>query len=489
MKRLTKITIIGCLLFFTTQVNATQNYLKKCWTKQVKPLQDQYLNISFREKSNVLEHRFYPWQETNYIGKGEIWSNNDSFLKSDTLINGSRTFFSKMSFNKSELLFLDFGDKDLYPVTKDMFLDQTFKAARYLPTNLINYFFKKNISFSKESNQEFAVYKTVINKTIVKLYINKTNNLLEKITTLNDDDLFGDVLNTIIYTDYATIGQLYYSKDIKIEKINGRIKDEVTLFNERLTKETPQLLNKPANYILLETKEAKQDIKTVKYNKNIYLLELKHTDDRVLVVEFSDFLLVAEAPLNSKNGELIIAETKKIAPNKPIKYFVFGHYHPHYLGGIRPFVHKGAKILCSTVNKEYVRYLSEARHTINPDSLELQPKTLQIEEVKDSLAITDSKNNAFRMIIYFIGKKSEHTNDYLIYYFPNEKLLFEDDLVWIKRDGQIAKANQRQTGLYNTTKELNLDIKTIIQSWPVSDYGVKTIIPFEDLKKSIDKKQ
>jgi len=36
-------------------------------------------------------------------------------------------------------------------------------------------------------------------------------------------------------------------------------------------------------------------------------------------------------------------------------------------------------------------------------------------------------------------------------------------------------------------KELKLDVKTIIQSWPVADYGVKTVIPFEDLEKSMGK--
>ena len=120
---------------------------------------------------------------------------------------------------------------------------------------------------------------------------------------------------------------------------------------------------------------------------------------------------------------------------------------------------------------------------MNPDSLELQPKPLKIQEVKDSTTITDGK---FVMKIYFIGKKSEHTNDYLIYYFPTEKLLFEDDLVWIGKTGEIQKAGGRQAGLYNAIKELGLDIKTIVQSWPVADYGVKTIIPFADLQKSME---
>jgi hypothetical protein len=163
---------------------------------------------------------------------------------------------------------------------------------------------------------------------------------------------------------------------------------------------------------------------------------------------------------------------------------VFGHYHPHYLGGIRPFVHKGAIIICSDINIEYVKYIVNAPHTLKPDSLQKEPRPLQVEHIKDSLTISDGN---FEMKIYFIGEKSKHTKDYLIYYFPVEKLLFQDDLVWIAKEGEIKKAGERQAGLYNAIIELNLEIETIIQSWPVADYGVKTIIPFKDLESSMQK--
>jgi hypothetical protein len=124
-----------------------------------------------------------------------------------------------------------------------------------------------------------------------------------------------------------------------------------------------------------------------------------------------------------------------------------------------------------------------AKHTLNPDSLQLQPQPLIFEEIKDSLTISDSRTE---MVIYFIGEKSEHTKDYLIYYFPEEKLLFQGDLVWISKKGEVEKAGNRQAGLYNAIKDLDIKVETIIQSWPVSDYGVKTIIPFEDLEKSMN---
>ncbi len=485
MRQTTTTLTLGILLLITLQVTAKpKDYLQQCWSKQVKPLQGQYFTFSYREKVNELEHSFEPWQQTNYTGKGTVWINPGNFVKSDTLLNvaRNRSYYSKTQFSATDLLFLDYGDKDLFAVTQSMVLDQPVKTLRYSPVKLIDYFYQLKATMDKESNTEFAIYKVTINKTIVKLFIRKSDSLLIKATTLRDDELFGDVLSTFVYDNYLNIGKLFYPKTIAIEKINGKVKDEVNILTEKIVSEIPKLLEKPDNYKVKEEQQFKPEIKIEKYSDNIHFIELKHTDDRVMVVEFSDFLLIAEAPVNSKNGELIISEANKIAPNKPIKYFVFGHYHPHYLGGIRPFIHGGAKIICSKADQEYVEYLASTTHSLNPDDLQKQPKPVVFEEVKDSLTIADAK---FEMKIYFIGKKSEHTNDYLVYYFPSEKLLFEDDLVWIAREGEIKKSSGRQLGLYNAVKELGLDIKTIIQSWPVADYGVKTVIPFSDLEKSM----
>tara|TARA_R110002051_G_scaffold63132_5_gene114921 strand:- start:24293 stop:25747 length:1455 start_codon:yes stop_codon:yes gene_type:complete len=482
MKKLSKF-ILSIIIILGLSGNAQTNFLMKSWQQQVKPIDTKYVSLSFRENRNELGHSFYPWQQTSYQSEGQIWSSSNEFGKLDTLKTLQGDYTSKMLLKKDQMLFLEFGGKDLFKVTNQMFEDHNFKIARYLPTRILNYFTLKKIKIDNESNEQFAIYKTVINKTIVKLYIDKSNNLLTKITTLNDDELFGDVLTTYTYSNYIKIKNLSLALDIEIKKIDGKIFDQVHLSNATITDILPNLLERPTDYKLEDEVLPKLELKSEKYNDNIFFIELKHTDDRVLVVEFLDFLLVAEAPLNSENGELIIKEAQKIAPNKPIKYFVFGHYHPHYLGGVRPFVHKGAKIISSKQDQEYVSYIVKAKHTINPDSLEIQPKPLIFEEIKDSLTISDNRTE---MKIFFIGKKSEHTNDYLIYYFPKEKLLFQDDLVWIPKEGEIKKARARQVGLYKAIIDLGIEVKEIIQSWPVSDYGVKTIIPFEDLEKSIN---
>ncbi|MEO0043129.1 MAG: hypothetical protein RL329_2577 [Bacteroidota bacterium] len=461
-----------------------QNGLQKCWEKQVKSQQDSYLTFSYQEKINTLEHSFEPWEQTKAVSKGRISQNTSHFLQKDTFqyVGRNKHYYTTSELNATQLLLLEHGDTTLFPVTKSMFLNKKIETSRYSGACLIDYFHQQKIKPSKSTDKTWIVYETIINQAVVKLYIRKSDNLLDKTTILKHDDLFGDILTTVFYQDYAKLDGVFYAQHMVIEKINGKLLDDVIISNASLYKKILSLLVAPTQYQFAAEEVNKPDIKIEKYSNQIHFIELKHTDDRVLLVEFKDFLLVAEAPLSSENGDLILQAAKKIAPHKPVQYFVFGHYHPHYLGGIRAFVHEEATIICSKQDEAYVQYLTNAPHTLQPDHLQLHPKPLKIQEIKDSLTISDG---SFEMKIYFIGKKSQHTNDYLVYYFPNEKLLFEDDLVWIPKVGDIPKSSGRQTGLYDAIQALHLDVKTIIQSWPVSEMGVKTVIPFADLEKSI----
>ncbi|GAA3995612.1 hypothetical protein GCM10022408_02690 [Hymenobacter fastidiosus] len=459
--------------------------LRACWKQQVEPIRNAYMALRYQETLAQLEHSFQPWQPTNYTGTGRVWSKADSFLKSDTLRKGPTTYFSQTQRTPTTLLFQDYGDKQLTRVTQEAFLEHPVQSARYAPGQLIQLFVDQKVRPAPESTRELVVYKITLHRTIVRLFIRTADNRLGKVTALGPDELFGDVLTTYTYQDYATVGKLAYAKSITIDKINGKLTDQVTITAAELLPAAPNLLTAPADYKLAPETAPAPQVSVTHHSPHLHFVELKHTDDKVLVVEFDTFLLVAEAPLNSENGELIISEARKIAPGKPIRYFVAGHYHPHYLGGMRPFVHKGATVLTTAADVPYVQYLAAAPHTLRPDSLQRQPRPLKTEEIKTSKTIAEG---GFEMQIHLIGSQSEHTNDYLIYYFPSEKLLFEDDLVWIARQGAIKKAGGRQAGLYHAVKARGLDVQTIVQSWPVQDYGVKTTIPFADLEESMQVK-
>jgi glyoxylase-like metal-dependent hydrolase (beta-lactamase superfamily II) len=476
---------IFLLLFLSVSSFAQKNHhLKRCWTQQCKPLKTKYLAVKYTETIKELNHDFQPWKETKYETKGELWMNKNQFIKSDSLGDGPKIYTSKTQSNPKYLLYLDYGEEKLMEITETMFENRIMKTMRYSPLQMLD-FFKKNAGESTFTTTECcAIYTQKINQNNVQLSINKQSNLLQKISVTAHDDLYGDVVTNFNYTDYGKMGDLTVANTILIDRIDAKIKEEVHLTSFVVADVAPTFLEKPLDYTIKSNTQISPEIKVEKYSPNLHFIEMKHTDDKVLLVEFKDFCLVAEAPLSPENGAQIIAEVHKIAPNKPIKYFVFGHHHPHYLGGVRAFVREGATVLSASSSMPYVEYIVQAPHTLQPDALQQNPQKLKIEPIITSKTITDGD---FEMQIHFIGEKSKHTNDYLIYYFPKEKLLFEDDLVWIAKSGELKKAGQRQAGLYQAIKDLGLEVETIVQSWPVADYGVKTVLPFADLEMSVRK--
>ncbi|MCB2410809.1 hypothetical protein [Hymenobacter lucidus] len=461
------------------------DYLEKCWQQQGQPLQGRYAAFSYQEQTQELEHSQYPWQATPYSKKGTAWLSGQRFLRQDTLTQGAKTYYSQTQVGAEEVLFVDYGEKTLAPATPEQLAAQLVNSARYSPVLLLGYLREHPAPAAAPAPAGLAAYRAQLPNAQVTVFIRKTDKLVERITVLSHDELFGDVQTTFAYQNYTRQGALHYAGTVAVARINGKVRDTVQVRAVRLVPDAPALLTKPVGYRVAAVPPVVPVSSVEHFRPNLHLLNLPHTDDRVLIVEFRDFLVVAEAPLTSENGELIIREARRIAPAKPIKYFVAGHYHPHYLGGVRAFVRQGATILCGPGTADYVRYLATAPRTLQPDSLHQQPRALQVEEVATSKTITDGQ---FSMQIHCIGPQSAHTNDYLVYYFPTEKLLFEDDLVWIKREGPAKKPSARQAGLYQAVKARQLDVQTVVQSWPVADYGVKTIIPFADIEQTMQVK-
>ena len=73
-----------------------------------------------------------------------------------------------------------------------------------------------------------------------------------------------------------------------------------------------------------------------------------------LAIEFSDHILLFEpGPQNEARAQAIIAETKKVIPNKPIRYGVISHHHFDHTSGLPAVVAEGITIVTPEVNKAF----------------------------------------------------------------------------------------------------------------------------------------
>jgi len=84
-----------------------------------------------------------------------------------------------------------------------------------------------------------------------------------------------------------------------------------------------------------------------------------------------------------------------------------------------------------------------------------------------------------------IGKLSQHTDEFTIFYFPRQKLLFEAELGWFTQNGQV-RPSKRAAGLVKAIDENKLDVERIVQSWPVA--GNEREMSLKDLRGMVGAK-
>ncbi len=108
-----------------------------------------------------------------------------------------------------------------------------------------------------------------------------------------------------------------------------------------------------------------------------------------LAVEFRDHVVVLEGGQNEARGLAVIAETRRVIPNKKIKYVVNTHPHFDHAGGLPPFVAEGITILTDDNNKYFLEQALGSPRTLVGDALAKAHKKPKIEGVVEKMVLRD----------------------------------------------------------------------------------------------------
>ena len=181
-----------------------------------------------------------------------------------------------------------------------------------------------------------------------------------------------------------------------------------------------------------------------------------------VIADFKDYIVVIEGPQNDMRAEQIIAEAKRLVPNKPIKYVINTHTHFDHSGGLRAFVAEGATIVTYQLNKAYYEKIFKDPHTLVPDKLSQmnpQPK-VKIETVGEKKVMTDGTHE---IDLYHV-QGSTHNEGMLIAYLPKPKILIEADEFNVGQANAPtpAEINPYHTNLLANIERLKLDVDRII---------------------------
>ena len=170
-----------------------------------------------------------------------------------------------------------------------------------------------------------------------------------------------------------------------------------------------------------------------------------------LAVEFNDHILIFEpAGQNEARAQAIIAEAKRVIPNKPIRYGVLSHHHFDHTSGIAAVVAEGITIVTHEANKEFFENALSAPRTLAPDSMSKSGKRPVIETVGDKRVFTDGTQT---VEIHNI-KGLPHADGMLIAYIPSARIVAYADMFNLVAPGQPARAESARRRHAGVRREL-----------------------------------
>ena len=172
-----------------------------------------------------------------------------------------------------------------------------------------------------------------------------------------------------------------------------------------------------------------------------------------VLVEFSDHLLLIEAPQNDTRSLAVIAKARELVPGKPLTAVVNTHHHFDHSGGIRAAVSEGLTVVTHKANAAFFQQAIGRAHTIVPDALAKNPKPLKLDAVDEEMVL---KDKTMTVNLYHVAG-SPHADTMLMAYLPRDRVLVEVDIF-----SPGAPVHPYAANLLENIKKRNLRVDRIV---------------------------
>jgi glyoxylase-like metal-dependent hydrolase (beta-lactamase superfamily II) len=274
---------------------------------------------------------------------------------------------------------------------------------------------RPNTSVTRVDGKPMTMISLIVrDQYTVNGYING-QNLVEKIDTWTANPILGDTLIETMFSEYRSFGGVQFPTRI-VQKQGGFAVLELSVADVRPN--GPVTIQAPAAGAPPQARTSSERVA-----EGVWYLA-GTPDPNSQLVEFRDFTVLIESSVTEGRALANIAEAKRIAPDKPVRYHVNTHHHGDHAAGLRAFVAAGSTIVTHEMNRRfYEQVVLTAPRTLAPDLLARNPKPAAFQWVKDKQVITDGERT---LEIYHVP--NGHAANLLMSYLPKEKLLIITDI-------------------------------------------------------------
>jgi glyoxylase-like metal-dependent hydrolase (beta-lactamase superfamily II) len=289
-------------------------------------------------------------------------------------------------------------------------------------------------------------------------------NMLERVVTWVPSPMMGDMQVEIRYSDYRDIGngiKAPYHFHIHLGDhplVRGMNFMDVQMNDVKANIQNASL-TVPDN--VRNAQAPKVNIQTTKLGDGVWLIG--GGSHNSIAVEMKDYAVLVEAPLDDARTLAVIAETKRLIPNKQIKYVVNTHHHWDHAGGLRAAYSEGATIVTNEQNRNFYErvILVPQPRSLSPDRLSMMPFATtgpgpgHLETYRDQYTISDGDQT----VTAYHVQGFNHAQDMAIVYLPKQKILINADMGPPAAGTPAAQVSANSVSLYNNIKRLKLDVQ------------------------------
>ena len=329
----------------------------------------------------------------------------------------------------------------------------------------------------------------------VELHIDSFNKLPLRVIYTEDDPIFGDTVNELVFSDWKDMGgglrlpqtfdTFLNGNKIQQEHVKNLINNSPSVndaafaipnavrakpeVGERIVSQWT--LRRVVTGVGYEDFGRPQNVQFVDVAPGVF--QITGSTHNSMVVEMKDHLVVVEMPLFEERSLAVIKALEEKFPGKPIKYAIMTHFHIDHSGGVRAYAAKGVTIIAPEPILPWLKIVLERPHTFKPDSL---------ANAGGSKAPLEGVGAAPRMLtdgertVEVRSIPNPHVGAMLVVYLPREKALFESDLY--NPGTPVDATNPNVLALYDWVGEAGLQVDRLIG-------GHGGIGPFRDLTRAL----
>src|SRR5665213_1679335 len=295
---------------------------------------------------------------------------------------------------------------------------------------------------------------------VIHGYLNQ-QNLVERVETWLGENIMGDMHILATYTGWKDFGGVMAPSSI-VETRGGWPFFEVNVTAAKANPpDVAALVPPPASAAGrggagggAPPAPAPLTVTAEKLGDGLYRLTTGPGSYDSVIVEFKDYVMMLEAGQSEARALAYVAETKKLIPNKPIRYVMNTHPHSDHTGGLPVLVAEGATVITQKNNVEFLQKALNTPRTLLNDTLAKNPRKAKIEAVAEKKVYSDGTRTVEMYHVY----PAPHSNGLIIAYIPKEKVLFQGDFSVIPGE----PANDHVKALYAYLEKHPLDFDRYI---------------------------